>query len=388
MKAIKGAKIVIGNKILEDHVLVFDENIKAIESSENFAKRLTIGDEEIEVITCEGTLVPGFVDIHIHGACGHDVMDGSFEAIDGIAKGIVKTGTTAFLATTMTMAQSLIEKSLDETRGYIAHQTACTLAEKPAGAMVVGVHLEGPFINPIFKGAQAIEHIQKPTKTWIAPHLDIVKMITLAPEMDENFAFIKEMKNTGVVLSMGHTGSDYETAIAAYDEGVHHVTHCFNAMTGLHHRKPGVVGAVLAKPFTMDLIADGIHIHPGFVGPFIKLKGTDQTVLITDAMRAALMPEGDYDLGGQKVIMKDNSCRLEDGTLAGSVLSTGQALKNLLKFSDLELVEIVKMLSGNPAKLIGLGESMGSLEVGKLANIVLLDGEMEVKKVYVHGILN
>lgn len=388
MKAITGAKIVIGDKILDEHVLIFDENIKAIESNENFRARLSIGEEAIEVIPCEGTLIPGFIDIHIHGACGHDVMDGSFEAIDGIAKGIVKTGTTAFLATTMTMAQSSIEKSLDEVRGFIAYQTERTLNYRAAGAMVVGVHLEGPFINPIYKGAQAAEHIQKPTKTWIEPYLDIVKMITFAPEMDDDFAFIKEMKDTGVVLSMGHTGSDYETALAAYDEGVHHVTHCFNAMTGLHHRKPGVVGAVLAKPFTLDLIADGIHIHPGFVGPFIKLKGIDQTVLITDAMRAALMPEGDYDLGGQKVIMKDNSCRLEDGTLAGSVLSTGQALNNIMKFTDIKLVEIVKMLSYNPAKLIGLSETMGSLEVGKLANIVLLDEQMGIKKVFVQGILN
>lgn len=388
MKALTGAKIIIGDEILEDHVLIFDENIKAIESNGNFKERLSLSGEAIEVIACEGTLIPGFIDIHIHGACGHDVMDASFEAIDGIAKGIVKTGTTAFLATTMTMAQPLIEKSLDETRKYIVYQTERTLASEKSGAMVVGVHLEGPFINPIFKGAQAVEHIQKPTKSWIEPHLDIVKMITLAPEMDDNFTFIKEMKDTDVVLSMGHTGSDYETAMAAYDEGVHHITHCFNAMTGLHHRKPGVIGAALAKPFTLDVIADGIHVHPGFVGPFIKLKGTDKTVLITDAMRAALMPEGDYDLGGQRVIMKDNSCRLEDGTLAGSVLSTGQALKNLLNFSDIKLVEIVKMLSYNPAKLIGLSETMGSLEVGKLANIVLLDDEMEIKKVYVQGILN
>ena len=373
-KAILGAKIIVGNAILENCVLIFTDRIKAILAESEFDMHMR---ETYEIIPFEGMILPGFIDIHIHGACGHDVMDGTYEALEGISKAIVETGTTAFLATTMTMSQDKINIALDEIRSFMHQQKT--------GSKVLGAHLEGPFINPIFKGAQDETHIQKPTKSWIEPYLDIVRMITYAPEMDQNFEFAKAMRDTGVVLSIGHSGSDFENALEAYDEGVCHITHCFNAVTGLHHRKPGVVGAALTKPFTLDVIADGVHIHPGFLGPFIKLKGTDKTILITDAMRAALMPEGQYDLGGQSVTVKDCACRLEDGTLAGSVLDTAQALRNMLTFSDIELVEIVRMLSENPAKRLGIFDEMGSLENGKQANFIMMDKNYAIQKVYIDG---
>ena len=308
-KAIVGSKIIIANTLLENHVLIFSDRIEAILTEHEFEafrreienKTETKFDNQsntesnIELIPFNGTIVPGFIDIHIHGANGHDVMDGIIEALDGISNAIVKTGTTAFLATTMTMSGEAITQALDQIGTYMAQQKS--------GAKLLGVHLEGPFINPIFKGAQDDAFIQKPTRTWLEPYLNTIRMITYAPEMDPQFEFAKSMKDTGIVLSIGHSGSDFEKALAAYDEGVCHVTHCFNAMTGLHHRNPGVIGATLSKPFTIDVIADGVHIHPGFVGPFIKLKGTDKTILITDAMRAALMPEGDYDLGDRKSVV-------------------------------------------------------------------------------------
>jgi len=379
MKAIVGSNIIVGDTILENRVLLYRDRIEAILTRQEFDAYYESNDKNqtIEILEFNGLVVPGFIDIHIHGACGHDVMDGSFEAIDGIAKSIVKTGTTAFLATTMTMAREKITEALDEIGAYMKQQES--------GARVLGVHLEGPFINPIFKGAQDETFIEKPTRTWIEPYLDIVRMITYAPEMDHNFEFAKSMKDTGVVLSIGHSGSDFETALEAYEEGVCHITHCFNAITGLHHRKPGVVGAALTKPFTLDVIADGIHIHPGFVGPFIKLKGTDKTVLITDAMRAALMPEGHYDLGGQSVTVKEGACRLEDGTLAGSVLNTADAMRNLLKFSDIEFVEIIRMLSENPAKLLGVFDEMGSIETGKQANFILMGDHHDIISVTIAG---
>ncbi len=392
-KAIVGSKIMVANTLLENRVLIFSDRIEAILTEQEFeAYRREIESENdindeiennsktessIELISFHGTIVPGFIDIHIHGANGHDVMDGTIEAFEGISKAIVKTGTTAFLATTMTMSGEAITQALDQIGTYMTQQKS--------GAKLLGVHLEGPFINPIFKGAQDDAFIQKPTRSWLEPYLNTIRMITYAPEMDPQFEFAKSMKDTGIVLSIGHSGSDFETALAAYDEGVCHVTHCFNAMTGLHHRNPGVIGATLSKPFTIDVIADGVHIHPGFVGPFIKLKGTDKTILITDAMRAALMPEGDYDLGGQRVTVKDDACRLDDGTLAGSVLSTAKALRNLMKFSDIEFIDIIKMLTENPAKLLGLFDEMGSLEAGKQANFILMDDRLDIHKVFIDG---
>ena len=385
MKAIINATIYEHQAFVKDRVIIFEDNIERIISNSEFdAIKET---QQIEVIDGKGKkVIPGFIDIHIHGACGCDVMDGDLESIQKIAEGVVTTGTTAFLATTMTMSQERIDTALQTTRDFMKLQSEKYNNAEAAGAQIVGVHLEGPFINPIFKGAQSESHIQKPTDSWILPNMDIVKMITYAPEMDPNFEFAKALRDTDIVLSIGHSGGDFEMALNAYDEGVRHVTHCFNAMTGLHHRKPGIVGAILTKPFTMDIISDGIHVHPGFIGAFIEQKGIDQTILITDAMRAALMPEGEYDLGGQKVFVKDNSCRLEDGTLAGSVLTTGQALKNMVGFSDLPLENIIDMLTINPAKLLKLENSMGTLEEGKLANIVLLDESNNINSVYVKGI--
>ncbi len=385
MKAIVNALIYEQQSFIDNSVILFDKTIQKILSrSEYDVLKQT---HQIEEIDGKGkSVIPGFIDIHIHGACGCDVMDGNYESIKKIADGVVRTGTTAFLATTMTMSQERIDTALATTRDFIKQQTEKHDNNQAAGAQILGVHLEGPFINPIFKGAQSESHIQKPTDSWIRPNMDIVKMITYAPEMDHNFEFAKALSGTDIVLSIGHSGGDFELALNAYDEGVRHVTHCFNAMTGLHHRKPGIVGAILTKPFTMDIISDGIHVHPGFIGAFIKQKGVDQTILITDAMRAALMPEGEYDLGGQKVFVKDNSCRLEDGTLAGSVLTTGQALKNMVEFSDLPLASIIDMLTINPAKLLKIDHSMGSLEVGKLSNMVLLDEANNISSVYIKGI--
>lgn len=388
MKAIIGAQILMRNEILKNHVLVFDESIHAIETEEAYKIRCMNDGNATEEFHLNGLLVPGFIDIHIHGSNGHDVMDGSVHALEEISKSLIKSGTTSFLATTMTMSQPEIEKSLDTIQSYIKLQEERIFSKSNFGARLIGAHLEGPFINPAYKGAQNEKHVQRPTREWLEPYMDIVKMITLAPEMDEGFNFTRSFKDTGIVLSIGHSGCDYETASVAYDEGINHITHCFNAMTGLHHRKPGIVGAALTMPFTLDLIPDGIHIHPDFMGPFIKLKGIDQTILITDAMRAAMMPEGNFDLGGQPVIVKDGCCRLEDGTLAGSILSTDQALRNLLDKSDLCIDEIVRMLSENPAKRLGLFSERGSLEIGKKADIVVLDDVTQVSHVFINGELN
>lgn len=387
-KALIGARILTQQGILDKHVLLFDETITDIISEELYAEICRDGRSMAEESYVEGLLVPGFIDIHIHGSSGHDVMDGTQDALHVICESLVRSGTTSFLATTMTMSQKAIEHSLSAIEVAMAIQKQQSDNNKPSGARILGAHLEGPFINPLFKGAQNLEYIQKPTREWLDLYLDTIKMITYAPEMDTDFTFAKSMKDTEVVLSIGHSGCDYETAAIALEEGVTHITHCFNAMSGLHHRSPGIVGAALTLPYTVDIITDGIHVHPGFMGPFIQLKGIEKTILITDAMRAAMMPEGAYDLGGQKVVVKEGCCRLEDGTLAGSVLSMDQALRNLLEKSTLSLGQIVQMLSENPAKKLGIFDKYGSITAGKQADMVLLSDDNRVVKVFIGGILN
>ncbi len=383
IKAIKGSKIILESKIIEDHVLVFGERILEIIPQETFELKRAEGAlcESLEIIEHTGYVSPGFVDIHVHGAGGSDTMDGTQEALKTISENLIKSGTTGFLATTMTMAQSDIEKSLDAVRTFMGSQ------EKDAskGSTVLGVHLEGPFINPEYKGAQDAKHIQKPTAAWLKPYYDIIKIVTFAPEMDEDFAFIKEMQNTGIVLSIGHTGCDFETACAAHDAGVDHVTHCFNAMTGLHHRKPGVVGAAFAKPFTTELIADGIHVHSGFFDTFVRIKSPEKVVLVTDAIRAGYLEDGTYELGGQPVIVENGASRLEDGTLAGSILKMDAALRNMIESTGRPVYEVINMLSLNPARRIGLEGDIGSIENNKFSNLVLLTDDLEVNAVYIKG---
>lgn len=370
MKILVGGSLAIDGQLKDNLALVFDDKIRAIVPEGD----ITPGDGEIIAYT--GTLMPGFIDIHIHGAGGADTMDASFSALDTIARTIVQSGTTSFLATTMTMEQAQIEASLDQVRYFMAHQTG--------GARCLGAHLEGPFINPAMKGAQNAAYIQAPRADWLEPYLDIIKLITLAPEMDQDFAFIKQLKDK-VVLSIGHSKADYKTAVASFQAGIKHVTHCFNAMTGLHHREPGIVGAALTQDVSLDMITDLVHVHPDLFQVFLDVKGRDKFIAITDAMRAAFLAEGEYDLGGQAVTVKDNACRLADGTIAGSVHRMDKALKNLVKYTDMNLAQASEVLSASAAKLLGIDHTTGHLRVGYDADLVIVDQALEVADVYIRG---
>lgn len=370
MKVIFNGKIVTENEILEDKAIVFDEKIVDIIDERELGKY-----EYEEKIDAKGNYVlPGFIDIHIHGAGGKDVMDGSIEALEIISKTIAKKGVTGFLATTMTMGKDDILNSFDNVRE--------AMKKGMPGAKILGVHMEGPFINKEKMGAQNPEYIMKPDYELVKDYLDIIKIITLAPEEDEDYRFIEKIKsNSDVVLSIGHTAASYEQAIEAINKGITHATHTFNAMTPLNHRSPGVVGAVMNSDITCELIADCIHVHPGAFNVLLKVKGSDKVILITDSMRAGCMMEGLYELGGQEVIVKNGAARLKDGgSLAGSVLTLNIALKNIVENTNLDLPQAVKMLSLNPAKLLGLEKSKGSLSVGKDADIVIMDTSYNVKK--------
>ena len=367
MKSIVNAKIVTQKEVLEGYVLTFDKEIVSL--SREVPKN-------VEIIDAKGLyLSAGFIDIHIHGSNGYDVMDATKEALEGIAKSIVKTGTTSFLATTMTMSQEQITKALQNIQMF----------KQQEGARLLGVHLEGPFINPIKHGAQDPKHIQKPNIGLIEPFMDIVKMITIAPEVESGREFIEYIKKhfPHIILSIGHSNASYYEAKESFSWGVSHSTHLFNAMNPLHHREPAVVGAILeADEVSCDIIADLIHIHPSFFKLLHRLK-KGQLILITDAMRAGCMKCGISEIGGQKVIVKDGEARLEDGTLAGSILKLNEALKNFYEHTEITLPELISMVTSIPAKKLGL--NLGILEKGYRADLVLFDNGFNIKRCYIDG---
>lgn len=375
MKALINGKILMENEILEDRALLFDTKIREICKVEDINHY-----EVTEIIDAKNLYIsPGFIDIHIHGSGGFDTMDGDINALEKISKTIAAYGTTSFLPTTMTMEKSHIIKALDTIKKAMSTETK-------NGANILGVHLEGPFINPIFKGAQNSEYIIEPDYEFIKNYLDIIKIITMAPEIKGSFDFMDLIKqNSSAVLSIGHSNATYEEAMEAIERGISHSTHIFNAMTPLHHRNPGVVGAVFNSEITCELIADKIHVHPELFRFLIKAVGENRICLITDSMRAGCMKDGCYDLGGQSVIVKDGSARLSDGQLAGSVLTLNLAVKNFFESTDYPLNKIVNMVSINPAKVIGFENQKGSIEKGKDADIILFDKEISIKSVFIEG---
>ena len=375
MKALINGKILMENEILEDRALLFNTKIREICKVEDINHY-----EVTEIIDAKNLYIsPGFIDIHIHGSGGFDTMDGDINALEKISKTIAAYGTTSFLPTTMTMEKSHIIKALDTIKKAMSTETK-------NGANILGVHLEGPFINPIFKGAQNSEYIIEPDYEFIKNYLDIIKIITMAPEIKGSFDFMDLIKqNSSAVLSIGHSNATYEEAMEAIERGISHSTHIFNAMTPLHHRNPGVVGAVFNSEITCELIADNIHVHPELFRFLIKAVGENRICLITDSMRAGCMKDGCYDLGGQSVIVKDGSARLSDGQLAGSVLTLNLAVKNFFESIDYPLNKIVNMVSINPAKVIGFENQKGSIEKGKDADIILFDKEISIKSVFIEG---
>lgn len=370
MKAIINGKIILQDEILENKVLIFDEKIQKIQEEI---------PENCERIDVKGLYIaPGLIDVHIHGSCGADVMDANLEAIKIISKGIAKKGVTSFLPTTMTMSQPDIYQALDHVRYW--------MNQPLEGAKVIGAHLEGPFINEKYKGAQASNYIVKPDYEFIKDYLDTIKLITYAPELDPNFQFTKAVKEkTSITLSIGHSNATFKEAKAAFACGCSHVTHLFNAMTPLSHREPGVVGAALMSDVYCELIADTIHSDAQIFQFVLDNKGSDQVVLITDSMRAGCMKDGNYDLGGQPVIVKNGVARLVDGRLAGSVLTLNQGIKAFYDYTDISLPRAIHLATLNPAKSIGISESKGSLEIGKDADIIILDDKLNCQLTICEG---
>ena len=372
---ITNGKIVLPDGVVCGKALVFDEDNGKIYG---VAEELPT---DAKIIDADGNLIaPGLIDIHIHGYLGEDTCDARPEGIKKMAYGVIKNGVTAFLPTTMTVAKEQIVATLDAVRSVKEESKSWE------GAEIIGVHAEGPFINPTKKGAQAEENILVPDADFIIQNSDIIKSVTLAPEMDEGHRCIKALaQRSDVLVSMGHSDASFLEAMSAVKDGVRHTTHLFNAMSALAHRNPGVVGAALAsEDVSVEVIADTFHINPGLYTIVEKLKG-DKMVLITDCTRAGGMPDGEYDLGEQPIFLKGIECRLADGTIAGSVLKLNDAVKNVSLHTNLPICKIFNMASLNPARAIGVDARIGSLEVGKDADIIITDENINVKRVIKNG---
>ncbi|MCL4858984.1 MAG: N-acetylglucosamine-6-phosphate deacetylase [Caldilineaceae bacterium] len=335
----------------------------------------------LTTLDAEGyTVLPGFVDVHIHGSDGVDVMDASPAGLATLASFLATHGVTSFLATTMTAPHDAIRNAVAAVATYMANPSA--------GARILGVHVEGPYISPHFPGAQPASLIRPPNLTEFAELLAAgpVRMITLAPEAPGAHALIRAAVAVGITVALGHTNASYEECQAASALGVRQATHTYNAMRGLHHREPGALGAVLSNDaLYAQLIADFVHVHPAGIQILARCKGVERMVLITDAMRAAGLGPGDYELGGQPVKVADGECRLADGVLAGSILTMDQALRNFIAATGLSLAEAWPVSSRTPAHSIGFGAEVGTLTPGAYADLVLLDARLQVVATVVAG---
>lgn len=373
MNYIKNGKVILPDGILENSVLAFDGKILG------FCEEKDI-PSNAEVIDAEGGYVaPGLIDIHIHGYLGEDVSDGNAQGIFKMANGIMKNGVTAFCPTTMTVSTDEINKALNVVRSLKEE------SKNWNGAEILGVNLEGPFINPKKKGAQAEEYIKAPDGDFVIKNADVIRLVTMAPEIEGGYEAIKRIReNCDVAVSVGHTDATFEQALEAIDAGATHITHLFNAQTPLHHRNPGVVGAALLENVTAELIADTFHVHKGLFELLARVKG-DNLVLITDCTRAGGMPDGEYSLGGQPIFVKGVECLLEDGTIAGSVLRLNDAVKNYKDNTSLPLWKAVAAASLNPARAIGIDDRKGSLEPDKDADIIITDDDFNIKKTIIGG---
>lgn len=330
--------------------------------------------------------LPGFIDVHVHGGGGHDFMDADADGIDAIARYHASHGTTSMLATSLTAPRERLTDMLAAADAY--RKTDMPFAR------IVGVHLEGPFVSVKWRGAQNPAYILPPQpdwlKQWIARFPGTIKLLTLAPEHPEAAEFIRLLVANGIVPACGHTDADYAQLTAAADIGLRHSVHTYNAMTPLHHREPGTVGAVLTDDRIMaEVIADGHHVHPAAMKLLVRAKGVDRVILVTDAIGAAGMPDGVYELGGLSVALRDGVARLNNNdsnpSLAGSTLTMIGAVRNMVNKVGVTLEEASRMASANPARQLGIDGDTGTLEPGKSADLLLLDERLELDAVWIGG---
>ncbi|WP_424236777.1 N-acetylglucosamine-6-phosphate deacetylase [Bhargavaea ginsengi] len=375
---ISGAKVYAEEGVLEGgYVLVRDGEIVDVSGT----RPAELPDEMLEIDGTSLNLLPGFIDAHIHGADGADVMDATEEALDRMARFLPAEGTTAFLATTITQSHENIGNALENVAVY---------PNRPGQAEVLGVHLEGPFVEKKRAGAQPEAYIIEPDaelfRKWQEMAGGKISVITIAPEHDRDGAFIRELSESGVVVSAGHTDTGFAGMQEAAAHGVSQVTHLCNAMPGIHHRDVGVVGAAfLLDSLKAELIADGIHVEEQMLRLIWRNIGPERLILITDSMRAKGLPAGDYELGGQPVRVTEDRAELADGTLAGSILKMNEGARRMLGLENVKMEDIVAMASRNPARQLGVDDRKGGIREGKDADLILADDDLNIRLTLCRG---
>jgi N-acetylglucosamine-6-phosphate deacetylase len=369
-------------EILDVAILIRDGVIESV--GPRNAVSLPAGAQEI--IATDKIASPGFIDVHIHGAGGHDVMEGTDGALDAISSMIGAHGTTSFLATTVTADPNAICKSSEEISRYIAQQHSRTRA----GAEILGIHFEGPFINPVRRGVHPPEWIRLPSAELLEKFISAARgnalLLTIAPELLGAMPCIDAARKAGMVVGIGHTDATYEQARAGLARGAHHAIHTYNAMRPFSHRDAGVIGAVLTSPeITAELIADGVHVDETAMRLLLQAKGAGRVILVSDGISATGMPDGKYILGGFEVTVSGGVCRNLEGKLAGSTLTLDHALRNIVKLGA-SVKDAVQMLTFNPAKLLGIEHKKGALHANADADVVLLNEALEVTQVFTRGL--
>lgn len=363
---IKSKNIFTEEGIIDGYIIINNNKIENVQSG-SYSGGDSVYDYQ------NAYILPGFIDIHIHGGYGEDAMDASFEGLKHLSKSLLSEGTTSFLPTTMTQSNENIIQALQNIKNV--HN------DEYEGAEILGVHLEGPFISEEKIGAQNPKYVQQPNveqlKTFQEQSGDLIKIITFAPEKKGAKEMIESFPE--IIFSIGHSAATYEQAEQAVANGARHITHLYNGSSGFQHREPGVVGMALTNDnIHTELIVDGLHAHPASVKLAITAKGNEKFYLVTDAMRAKGKPDGVYDLGGQAVTVKDGEARISSGALAGSVLKMNHGLKQLLEYSGKDLSELWRVTSLNQAIALKIDDSKGSIKEGKDADIVILDENFEV----------
>ena len=378
--AVIAGRVMTPDRVILDGVVLV-EGTRIMEVGSRAAVRFS--RDEFEVLDHSRHLLsPGFIDVHIHGAMGRDVMEGTTEALEAISRFLAAHGTTSFLATTMTASPIETLQAVEALGRQV---------DRPLpGARMLGLHLEGPFINPEKRGAHQARHIRPPStlilEQLLARSGHRVKLITLAPEVEGSLELIRFARSRGVVVSLGHSNATLEETLAAIDLGAGNATHLFNAMRSFSHRDPGILGAVLTTPrIRAELIADGVHVSPAAVDLCLRCKGAGRILLISDSVSATGMPEGQYRLADMEITLSEGVCRTPDGTLAGSILTQDQALRNMVRWSGLPVHTVLGMLTRNPAQSLGIASGKGTLAPGHDADMVLLDQDLRVHTTIVQG---
>lgn len=375
-KVIQNARIATAKEISEPSTVFIEDG--RIQSVEPYHKQ--IDDNEYEVMQADGhLLIPGMIDVHIHGANGYDMMDGTEQSIREVSRTCALTGCTSFLATS-------VSSSIDELMDMIRN-VKCVIGKEP-GANIAGIHLEGPYLHVKRKGMQNEKYLRHPDMDEMKMILheagDLVKMVTIAPELPGGMEMVEYLKEQGIVVAIAHSNATYDEAKTAFAKGASHITHCFNAMPPIHHRDPGLVVAAFEEPkVSLQAIVDNIHLHPAVVRLMHRVKGAEGVVLITDALQAMGLGDGTYQFGGHDVTVTDGKAQLSDGTLASSTVTMNAALRNTVE-NGISLVDAVQMASVTPANVLGL-ENKGGILPGKDADMVLVDGNFDVVWTMVGG---